>query len=147
MITRLNVVFTPRASIEIYAQPLLSSARYWNLKEFARPRTFEFARYGADVGAIAYDTSARAYTVDPDGSGPAPAFHVNAPDFNYKSLRVNAVFRWEWRLGSTLYAVWTQQREDDARAGAFRLGRDLRSMVGAPSDNVFAVKLAYWISR
>jgi hypothetical protein len=44
MVTRLNVIFTPKASLELYAQPLLSSGRYWNLKEFARSRTFEFAR-------------------------------------------------------------------------------------------------------
>jgi hypothetical protein len=99
------------------------------------------------VGSIAYDAAAQAYTIDPDGPGPATRFRVGAPDFNYKSLRVNAVFRWEWRLGSTLYAVWTQQREDTASSGEFRLGRDLRSMTGAPSDNVFMVKLAYWVSR
>ncbi len=147
MVTRLNVIFTPRASLELYAQPLLSSGRYWSLKEFARPRTFEFARYGTDVGTIAYDGVAQAYTIDPDGAGPAAPFLVEAPDFNYRSLRVNAVFRWEWRLGSTLYAVWTQQREDVARIGEFRLRRDLRAMVGAPSDSVFMLKLAYWISR
>jgi hypothetical protein len=147
MVTRLNVIFTPKMSLELYAQPLLSSGRYWNLKEFARPRTFDFARYGIDAGTIAYDAAANGYTVDPDGPGPAASFRFDAPDFNYKSLRVNAVFRWEWRLGSTLYAVWTQQREDDASGSAFGLRRDLRSMAGAPSDNVFMVKLAYWISR
>ena len=147
MVTRLTVIFTPKASLELYAQPLLSSGRYWNLKEFARPRTFEFARYGTDVGTIAYDGAAQAYTIDPDGPGPAARFRVDAPDFTYTSLRVNAVFRWEWRLGSTIYAVWTQQREDIASTGAFRLRHDLRSMAGAPADNVFMVKMAYWISR
>jgi hypothetical protein len=147
MVTRLNVVFTPRASLEVYAQPLLSTGRYWNLKEFARPRTFDFTRYGIDGGTIAYDAASQSYTIDPDGEGPASRFQVADPNFNYTSLRVNAVFRWEWRLGSTLYIVWTQQRENAATSGEFGLGRDLRSMVRAPGDNVFMVKLAYWLSR
>jgi len=56
------------------------------------------------------------------------------------------VFRWEWRLGSTLYAVWTQQRQDYA-TGDFSLARDLSAMAGAPGDNVFMVKMAYWFGR
>ena len=147
MIARLNVIFTPKASLELYAQPLVSSGRYWGLKEFARPRTFDFMRYGADAGTIAYDAGAQAYSIDPDGAGPASAFRVDDPNFNYKSLRVNAVFRWEWRLGSTLYAVWTQQRENEATTGEFAVGRDLRAMMRAPGDHVFMVKVAYWLSR
>ena len=50
--------------------------------------------------------------VDPDGAGPAQAFTFGRPDFNFKSLRVNAVARWEFRPGSSLYLVWTQRRQD-----------------------------------
>ncbi|MGE5361490.1 MAG: DUF5916 domain-containing protein, partial [Bacteroidales bacterium] len=86
--------------------------------------------------------------VDPDGTGPAEPFKLVNPDFNYKSLRVNAVFRWEWRLGSTLYVVWTQNREDSANpSDRFALGRAVSSLFGARGDNVFAVKVAYWLTR
>ena len=147
MVARLNVIFSPKASLELYLQPLVSSGRYWDLKEFSRPRTFDFARFGHETGTIAYDDAAQAYTIDPDGPGLAQPFCVADPNFNYRSLRVNAVFRWEWRLGSTLYAVWTQQREDYVTTGEFGLGRDLRAMGGAPAGNVFMVKVAYWLSR
>jgi hypothetical protein len=146
-VTRFSVIFTPRASLEMYVQPLLSSGHYWNLKEFARARAFDFARYGVDRGTIAYDAASQVYTIDPDGSGPASRFGVDEPSFNYRSLRMNTVFRWEWRLGSTLYAVWTQQREDTATTGEFAFGRDLRSMVRAPGDHAFMIKVAYWLSR
>jgi hypothetical protein len=84
--------------------------------------------------------------VDPDGGGPARPFVFGNPDFNLKSLRLNTVFRWEWRPGSTLYLAWTQQREDMARPGVFDVGPDLRSLFAAPADNVFLVKIAYWFS-
>ena len=83
--------------------------------------------------------------MDP-GDGGAP-FTFDDPDFNFKSLRLNAIFRWEWRPGSAIYVVWTEQREDLVRPGLFTLGRDFGSLFGAPADDVLLFKVAYWFSR
>lgn len=83
------------------------------------------------------------YTVDPDGPGPASAFSLRNPDFNYKSLRGTVVLRWEYRLGSTLYVVWTQNREDYANPGDFRFGRDFRNLLKAKGNNIFMIKFTY----
>ncbi|MCP5108887.1 MAG: hypothetical protein GY950_36225, partial [bacterium] len=45
--------------------------------------------------------------------------------------------------GSTLYAVWTQNRADYANPGDFRFGRDFRNLLKAPGDNIFMVKFTY----
>ena len=87
------------------------------------------------------------YQIDPDGAGPAAAFSIENPDFNEKSFRLQTVFRWEWRPGSTLYAVWTQQRENETGAGRFDFWRDARRLFGTDADNVFAVKVSYWLGR
>jgi hypothetical protein len=147
MTTRLNFIFTPRVSLQAYVQPLLSTGRFWGFKELAQPRTFDFLRYGSDAGTLAYDAAGRTYMVVPENGSAARSFAFPDPDFNFKSLRANVVFRWEWRLGSSLYAVWTQQREDYSNPGTFGLRRDLSSLLGAHGDNVFAVKLAYWLTR
>jgi len=147
MTTRLDFIFTPKASLQVYMQPLLSTGNYWGFKELAQPRTFDFLRYGKDAGTLAYDAARQVYTADPDGAGPAAPFTFANPDFNFKSLRANAVFRWEWRLGSILYVVWTQQREDLANPGDFALRRDISSLFSARGDNVLAIKLAYWLTR
>jgi hypothetical protein len=60
---------------------------------------------------------------------------------------VNAVFRWELKPGSTLYAVWTRQQNDDSNPGAFSAGRDARAMLTAPGDDVILFKIAYWFGR
>lgn len=73
---------------------------------------------------------------EPGSAGPAPAFTFDDPDFNFKSLRFNAIFRWEWRPGSTLYLAWTQQRRDLADTGDFALMRDTRQLFGAPAADV-----------
>ena len=69
------------------------------------------------------------------------------PDFNVQSLRVNAVLRWEFRPGSAAYVVWTQRRRDGGNPGDFDLGRDLGDLFAAPADDVFMVKLAWWLGR
>ena len=97
--TRVNWMFTPRASLQLYVQPLLSVGDYWGFKELARPRVFDYARYGTDIGTIALERASNRYLVDPDGGGPASPFSFTNPDFNFRSIRFNAVFRWEWRLG------------------------------------------------
>ncbi|MBI4477218.1 MAG: carbohydrate binding family 9 domain-containing protein [Acidobacteria bacterium] len=146
MTARASWSMTPRMSVQVYTQPLLAAGDYWGFKELARPGTFDFLRYGLDIGRLAYDPDARRYSIDPDRSGRA-SFPVDDPDFNFKSLRVNAVFRWEWRLGSTLYIVWTEERQDFANPGKFVFGRDARALFSAPPDDVFLVKFAYWFSR
>jgi len=145
--TRVNFVLTPRAAVQVFMQPLLATGGYRGFKELAAPGTFDFLRYGSGGSAIAYDPFSRLYSVSPDAANPASAFTFQNPDFNFKSLRVNAVFRWEFRPGSTLYAVWTSERQDLSRPGIFRFGRDLSTLVHAPSNDIVLVKLAYWIGR
>ncbi len=148
MVTRADLVLAPTVSFQLYLQPLLSTGRYWNLKELARARSFDFLVYGTGDSTIAPVAGERASIVDPDGaSGPAAPFRVDDPSFNFKSLRANAIFRWEFRPGSTLFVVWTEQRQDFSRPGEFRLGPDLHSMLGAAPDDVLLVKFTYWIGK
>jgi hypothetical protein len=146
MSTRINWILSPKMSLQVYLQPLISEGDYWDFKELARPRTYSFLRYGSDIGNIGVDVS-RDYSVDPDGAGAAPSFSFHDPDFNFKSLKVNAIFRWEWRLGSTLYLVWTQNRQDFSNPGCFSAGRDIAKVFTAPANNIFMARIAYWISR
>jgi hypothetical protein len=144
--TRVNWVLNPNISLQVYMQPLVAAGRYGDIKELAAPRTFAFQRYSR-TGSLSYDAGLRSYNVDPDAFGPAPAFAFDNPDFNLKSLKLNAIFRWEFRPGSTLYAVWTEQREDEEYPGDFRVRRDLSRLFAAKSDDVFLLKMTYWIGR
>jgi hypothetical protein len=137
---RLNWIFTPRLSLEVYAQPLLSSGRYTGFKELARPRSYAFNPY---LDPASTDDPDR-IVVDPDGAGPAPQEEIDDPNFSLASLRGNAVLRWEYLPGSTLFLVWTQNRSDSESIGTFRTGPALGRLLGAPGDNIFLVKVSYW---
>ena len=143
--TRVNYVLSPKMSVQVYMQPLVSVGDYLEFKEFAKPRTFDFTRYGIDRGALTYDPAARRYTVEPGDGG--ASFGFSDPDFNFKSLRLNVIFRWEWKPGSAMYLVWTEQRQDLARPGEFAFRRDFGSTFGAPADDVLMFKIAYWFQR
>ena len=133
---RLNISFTPTLSLQTFLQPLISAGRYSDFKELARSRSYEFIHYGA-----AYDPATG--TVTPAGGTP---FGLSDPSFNFKSLRGNAVLRWEYRPGSVLYLVWTQDRSDSEDLGDLRLGPSARRLVDAKANNIVLLKATYYLS-
>lgn len=144
--TRLDWTFSPRMSLQLYLQPLISAGDFTGYKEFARPGTFNFDVYGRDAGTITRDDPTATYTVDPDGAGgPASAFSFPDQNFNFRSLIANVVFRWEYRPGSTLFLVWQQSRQGAQGIGDFSFRRDFDAIFDNPAVNVFAVKMTYWL--
>ena len=84
--------------------------------------------------------AARTYTVDPDGAGAAAPFTIAHPDFNFWSLRGNAVFRWEYLPGPTLYVTWTHSRDEKTTVGDVDFARDRAAIVQARPDNILLIK-------
>ena len=154
--TRLNVTFSPTLTLQVYAQPLISSGDYGGLKEFRAPGTFDFSRYGQDAGLM-HRLDNGGFLIDPDGAGRAPDFTIGDQDFNVRSLRGNAVLRWEWSPGSTLFLVWQQRRYHRALRdawdplaadgiGDFDFRYDTGELVRIRPDNIFLVKVNYWLN-
>lgn len=140
---RIDWTFTPKLSLQLFIQPLISVGTYNQFKELKQPGTYTFNRYGENGSTIAKNGDGD-YTIDPDGTG-ANTFVVGNPDFNFKSLRGNAVLRWEYLPGSTAYFVWTRNSMNFDNAGDVDFGRDFRTLVTTPDhEDVFLIKLAYW---
>jgi hypothetical protein len=144
---RIDWTFTPRLSLQVYLQPLISVGDYSGYKELKEPRTYTFNTYGEDNGStISYSGASREYTVDPDGSGPAESLSFQNPDFNLSSLRGNAVLRWEFLPGSTAFLVWTHSNYSNADPGSLDFGRDVSKVFSTVNyDDVVMLKIAYWI--
>ena len=153
MNTRLNWTFTPTLTLELFAQPFVFAGDYSEFKEFTGPRTLEKMVYGQDFGSICFNEGANRYTADPNGNcavaaeTSGQAFSFGNPDLNVRSLRGNAVLRWEYRPGSTLFLVWQQQRAGGEPFGDFEFGRDSRAIFEQRPDNIFVIKASYWIGR
>lgn len=142
--TRLNITFRPELTLEVYAQPFLANASFRHYKELAEPGTYSFLQYGRDVGTLT--TTAAGVQIDPDGSGPASPFTLDNQDFNRASLRGNAVLRWEWRPGSTIFLVWQQSRSYWEDQTGFDLRGDTNALFGQRPENIFLLKVNYWLN-
>ena len=136
---RLNYTFTPNLTLETYVEPFASSGTYHGFGELEKAR-------GQDL--IVYGQNGTTLTRRPDDgydvTAGAQSFSLFNPDFNVRSLRSNAVVRWEWRPGSTLFLVWQQDRNADRAIRMVRPG-DLFDGFSAPGDNFLALKVSYWI--
>ena len=128
MTARLNYTFTPELSLQLYGQPFVAAGSYDEFKAVSDPSAGRFE----------------------DRFQPVAGRPAN-PDFNVKQFRSNAVVRWEYRPGSTLFVVWSQGREHALPDGSFRLGRDFGRLFGMdrdvsiPATNVLMVKFNYWL--
>ena len=138
--TRLNFTLQPDLNLELYAQPFAASGRYFDHGELARARDLPLRRYGTDGTSVVRHADGGLEIHDGEN-----VFSIPNRDFNVRSFRSTAVLSWEWRPGSTLYLVWQQARLRELDEGIGAGVGDLIGSVGEGGDNVFAVKVSYWI--
>ena len=156
MDTRLNVAFTPDLSLQLFAQPLISSGDYRTYRQLAAAETFDFLDFTEGSPVVGDDVVAscaggdtcvldevRYFDFDSDGT---IDHETSDRDFNVLSLRGNAVLRWEYRPGSQLFLVWQHSRRDRNNLGDLDLGRDFGGLFSAPAENVFIIKVSHYLS-
>jgi hypothetical protein len=148
LIARLSYAFTPTASLDLYAQPFISAGRYTGIKEVTAPVAgrFEdrFTGFGPDQ--LRLDPGLARYHLDLQGDGDVDVAFSD-PNFSVREFRSNAVLRWEYRPGSTLFLVWSQARDEQALLPGLRVGRDLETLFTSAPRNVLLLKISHWIGR
>ncbi|MCG8422369.1 MAG: carbohydrate binding family 9 domain-containing protein [Proteobacteria bacterium] len=122
---RMNYTFMPTLSVQLYAQPFISTGAYRNYKAVTNPR------------ANRYDDRFEMFD-------PAQATDFELPDFNFRQLNSNLVLRWEYLPGSALFLVWSHGRLNEDTHGRFELGNELDALTDEPGEHVFLLKLNYW---
>jgi hypothetical protein len=142
---RLNQTFSPTLSLQVYAQPFVSTGGYDDFKLAADPRARRFEERFRNVDASAVDRGESTFTMDLTGDG-RPDVSFDNPEFSYRDLNLNAVLRWEYRLGSTIFFVWSHGRTSFEQDGSFRPRRDFQDLFTEPSRNVFMIKANYWMN-
>ena len=127
MSTRVNYTATPTLTFEFYGQPFVSQGTYRDVRELS-----------ATPGADRFSDRFAPYT-PPSGSETA---------FQFAQLRANAIVRWEYRPGSTLFVVWQHGKQSfQDQVSNQSWVKDYRDLFDQHPDNTFLVKLAYWLSR
>jgi hypothetical protein len=149
MNVRSDWTLSPTLSFQLFAQPFVATTRFSRYKELRTPGGYDFDIYGEDAGTIT-ELGSGHYRIDPDAGGPAASFEIgdrsNESDFIARALRVNAVLRWEYRGGSTIYLVWQQTRDGGALLGP-GVSEGMHRILDEPAKNVIHLKASYRIGR
>ena len=118
--TRLDLIFTPDLSLQLFAQPFISSGDFLQYKQLSASESFDFDPFSEGTyrrvdetdtcvgGTTCVDVSGVRY-VDFTGDGEANHSFTDR-DFNLRSLIGNVVLRWEYRPGSTVFLVWQRSQ-------------------------------------
>jgi hypothetical protein len=119
---RATYTFTPQLTLQAYTQAFLASGHYSNIVSVAQ---------GAPVTLAALNAA-------------DPPIGTAAADFQDAALNVNVVFRWEWRLGSTLYFVYTHSQIPRVAMPMMPATLSPGALGRGSSADVLLIKLSYW---
>lgn len=150
----LRVSVAPRSdlSFDLFTQPLVNRSVFTDYRTLSDPRAGNFENRFELIPADRIEVTG----TDSDGreqfrvlnSDGEEAFQFDDAGFSLKSLRLNAVVRWEYRPGSELFLVWQQGRQElSPLAEPVSAGRLYRNIGDLPHDNIFLVKATYWFGR
>jgi hypothetical protein len=140
VVFRGDIYFTPELAVRYYGSPYYSKGNYLGFKRVADGDSYNVTdRF--EMLDIKYDDENNSYTYNLNGN----EVKFTNPDFSFLQFRSSLVFRWEYKLGSTLFFVWTNGKTINQDTGN-TMGSTASDLFTKPGDNVFMVKFNYWFS-
>ncbi|MEX2584229.1 MAG: DUF5916 domain-containing protein [Gemmatimonadota bacterium] len=137
---RMSYTVRPDLNIDLYAEPFAASGHYFDYGELTEAASLDRITYGAEAGTV---------VVLPDGSRDVTidgsTFRLTNRDFNVRSFNSNAVLRWEWRPGSTMYLVWQQNRSARETLHTPVGVQDAFRSFTVPGTNILLFKTSWWL--
>jgi hypothetical protein len=130
VVLRQQLLLTPRLTLQVYGQLYVSTGRYGPY-------------YTAATPAVERPDGARIRAADLAPGG-TPS---TVPDFHQTALNLSAVLRWEYRLGSTLYLVYSRAAAEAGLLDGERPSGALRPVglgQGPITDTVLLKWSWYW---
>jgi len=135
-----ELFITPEMSIQYYGSPYFSVGSYSAFKRVDQGRERDLDARFEELD-VTYDAGNNSYDFDYN----ANSWSFDNPDFSFSQFRSNLVFRWEYKLGSTLYLVWSHDRS--GWDGNYNPVSDIAGdLFGIKGNNIFMFKLNFWFS-
>lgn len=144
---RANLNITPNLSFQLWAQPYFTSGEYTDFKHVVDPDNSSYKNRFINLQEnkdITFDQESGVYTVDQGASG-TNIYSFSNPNFNEKFFLMNFVSRWEYRPGSVVFFVWSQNRGHSGAIANQSFGNDVSDILGEHSNHTFLVKFSYRI--
>jgi hypothetical protein len=140
---RIDLNLTPEFSVQYYGSPFVSRGTYSEFKRIINPRARDYEdRFVIFNNPV---LSNGRYLFD-ENNDFIPDYSIGNPNFNFHQFRSNLVARWEYRLGSFIYLVWSSERTGYTDLPETSLGESFRQLRKVFPNNIFLIKLNYWFS-
>jgi hypothetical protein len=141
---RADLAFSSRLTLQLYAQPFASQGEFGDYKEVVAPRAARTQDRVRPLPAAQLPLGPGGpLTIDAGASG---ILSFADPSYHARDLRASLVLRWEYRPGSELYAVWTQQRSGHTAEPFASPGREILEAFGPRPVNTLLLKASYWFT-
>jgi len=141
---RIDLNLTPEFSIQYYGSPFVSRGSYSQLKYVTNPKADQYNnRFELYEDPV---LSGGSYLLYDYYNGTREDYSIDNPDFNFHEFRSNLVAKWEYRLGSFIYLVWSSERTGSSGSSEASLGDSYKELRKVFPNNVFLIKLNYWFS-
>ena len=140
---RVDLNLTPEFSVQYYGSPFVSRGSYSEFKHVTNPEAKVYEdRFALYNNVILSDGK---YLLD-ENYDFAPDYSIGNPDFNFHEFRSNFVAKWEYRLGSFIYLVWSSERTGRTGSSGASIGDSYKQLRSVFPNNIFLIKLNYWFS-
>lgn len=139
---RVDYNITPELSIQYYGSPFATAGKYSEFKRITNPKGSNYADRFAEIKPA---LNGNTYQVSENGNGFID-YSFSNPNFDFSQFRSNLVFRWEYRPGSQLNFVWSQDRTVFTQPGTQYLGDGMNRLKKVFPNNIFLLKFSYWFS-
>ena len=135
-----ELYITPELSIQYYGSPYYSVGAYDEFQRVNQSQARDISDRLEHLD-VSYDELSNSYSFQHNSE----SYSFNNPDFSFMQFRSNLVFRWEYKLGSTLYLVWAHDRSG-WEAAHNQVGDIIGDLFGIRGNHVFMVKANFWFS-
>ena len=138
---RVDYNITNNLSLQYYGSPFASVGKYSNFKKVVQPKNdiYNNRFQLLNTSTLVNET----YRVDENGDGTTD-ISIRNPDFNFYQFRSNFVFRYEYRPGSQIYFVWSNDRTSFINPGNYAVGNIGNQLKKVFPNNIFLIKMNYW---
>ncbi|MCK4751248.1 MAG: hypothetical protein KAT15_29520, partial [Bacteroidales bacterium] len=100
-----ELFLTPELSLQYYGSPYYAVGAYDDFNRVDQSRSKDISGRLEPLD-VTYNSTENSYSFDHSSE----TWNFGNPDFSFMQFRSNLVFRWEYKLGSTLYLVWAHDR-------------------------------------
>jgi hypothetical protein len=144
---RVSFNITPDLSIQYYGSPFSVSRKYSEIKRATnlRAENYNDRFYLYSRKEISFNSNNNVYNIDDNADGQTD-FVLSNPDMAFNQFRSNLVLRWEYNPGSTIYLVWSQDRDRTTGYESSSFAKTVDRVFNIYPDNIFMIKINHWFS-